>query len=91
MTTTFPVIEFLAEELVARNWTFEDLLSRMPGDRDTNSLALELMTLRDKHILLGADLAKKLEEALGISAQFWLNLDEHWRTGRLPQASGANL
>ena len=75
----FPVIDFLCEEMVARKWSLIDLLDRMPGERDVNALALDLLTLRDKSILLGREMASKLEAALGVSAQLWLNLDSSWR------------
>jgi plasmid maintenance system antidote protein VapI len=75
----FPVIDFLDEELMARKWTVDDLLARMPGDCATNRLAIDLLRLRDKRIELGLETAEAIAAALGTSAALWMNLDATYR------------
>ena len=75
----FSVASYVEEELEARNWTKRDLADRMGGEYDVTRAALDFLELEDPRILLGEDMAAQLERAFGVSAQFWLNVDQAWR------------
>lgn len=76
---------FINEELAERGWTLRDLVFRMrryESEKDwaINMLAFEMyMTVHEKNILLGEEMANDLGIAFGISAQCFLNLHESWR------------
>lgn len=74
---TFPVIEFIHDELKARKWNMWQLALRMGGDPQRNKLALELLEA-DPTIQLG-DMAADIARAFGTSAQLWQNLERSWR------------
>lgn len=74
---TFPVIEFIYDELKARKWNMWQLALRMGGDPQRNKLCLELLEA-DPTLLLG-DMAADIARAFGTSTQIWLNLERTWR------------
>ena len=74
--------EFLREELDARGWTQADLaeiLGRAPRD------VSEIVTGKRS---ITPETARGLEQALGTSALFWLNLESAYRLSRTKPASG---
>lgn len=73
----FPPGEFLRDEIEARGWTqgeFADIIGR------SSRLVNELITAK---IGLSPETARLLESALGISAQYWLNLESAYKLYRL--------
>lgn len=86
---TFPVGQYIEEELKARGWTTRDCAERMGGQVDVNELTLDLhVAVLDSppdHPIqrgyMGAATAKGLERATGVDSQTWLNLDRAHREG----------
>jgi plasmid maintenance system antidote protein VapI len=77
--------EYLADELKARGWSTADLAERMGGDVDFNQCCVDLlMSVRDPNLMMGAEVAAKLGQALGTSAEMWINLDRAYRLGPHP-------
>lgn len=76
---------FINEELAERGWTLRDLVFRMrryESEKDwaINMLAFEMyMTVHEKGVLLGEEMASDLGIAFGTSPQYFLNLHESWR------------
>jgi plasmid maintenance system antidote protein VapI len=76
---------FIQEELDARGWTLRDLVFRMrryESEKDwaVNMLAFEMyMTVQEKNVLLGQEMANDLGTAFDVDPQTFLNLDESWR------------
>ncbi len=83
----FHPAEFIEEELQERGWTVRDLVFRMrryESERDwaVNCLAVEMyLSVRDKNILLTPEMAHEFADALGMSGEFFSNLDAQWRQG----------
>lgn len=75
----FPVGTFIAEELVARDWSVADLAARMPGDFIKNALAIQVMIVIDSPNLTLGGMAEKLALAFNTSAEFWRNLEGAYR------------
>ncbi|QPQ55610.1 hypothetical protein IC614_03130 [Allosphingosinicella flava] len=72
--------EYIADELDARGWSTLDLARRMPGDVQTNLLAVDLyLTVgpENRDLRLG-DCAASIGDALGVSAAFFNNLEAAW-------------
>lgn len=73
---TFPPGEFLKEELEARGWTQIDLAEILGRPiQAINEIIAGKKTITP-------DTAKELADALGTSAQFWLNLESTYQLGR---------
>lgn len=73
---TFPPGEYLQDELEARGLSlakFALALGRAPES---------LKRLLDGKAQLTADIALQLEEALGLDAQYWLNLESTYRLAK---------
>jgi len=64
--------EYLAEELKARGWTEAGFAKSM---KVPIKLVKEIIAERED---ISPEIAKKLEKALGSSAQMWLNLQKAW-------------
>ena len=80
----FHVAEYIQEEMDARGWDIGDVAVRMGSqarhDYGVNYLALEmLLSVRDKNLLMGDEMAEGLSRAFGSSKEFWINLDSTWR------------
>lgn len=73
------VVDFIDEELKARDWTRRDLAERMDNDANRDELALQLLDLRDPGVLLGEESAEGIGRAFGTGPELWLNLDATWR------------
>ena len=78
----FPPGEFLREELEARGWTQGDLASILGRSQ---RLVNEVITGKRS---LTPETAKGLSEALGTSADFWLNLQNTWSLAQTSNPSG---
>lgn len=80
--------EFIAEELIARNWSLDDLAARMAiNDPDPeraygiHRLALEMYDMLgpdNKMVRMGKPTAQALGRAFGTSAEMWTNLENAW-------------
>lgn len=74
--------EYVADELVARDWTVKELAKRMGGDERENLACLCLLAIQEstvragKRLELGEAMANGLSRAFGTSAETWLNLDK---------------
>lgn len=82
LANVFPPGEFIREELEARGWTQADLAA---------ILARPLAAVSE--IICGKrgitpDTAKALAEALGTSAEFWMNLDAQYQLSKVPGPEG---
>lgn len=81
----FPPGEFIADELLARDWTIRDLAERMGGDVSINEFVVSILVLaRPKGLLIGNDTAAQLGKAFKTSPEFWLNLDLAWQKAEQP-------
>jgi plasmid maintenance system antidote protein VapI len=69
------IVELINEELEARRWTEDDLKARCGSDDPVDLMAIELL-MADTACLLDRRTAELLEQALGPSAQFWVNLSK---------------
>lgn len=78
----FPAGEFLREELEARGWTQGDLASILGRSQ---RLVNEVITGKRS---ITPETAKGLSEALGTSADFWLNLQNTWALAQTSNPSG---
>lgn len=80
---TFPVQEFVREEMEARGWNEDDLALRMGSIEDfsINRLVVAMILEMEpqKGLLIGYDGADGLARAFGTSSEFWLNLDRQWQ------------
>lgn len=91
----FPVALFVREECEARGWSFDDLARRM-GAKTLNALnvdrlALDVMEACSymRGVCLDQKMADSLSLAFGVSAQFFLALDEsfiRWRDAQSDEA-----
>ena len=74
----FPPGEFLADELQARGWTqteFAEIIQR--PQKLVNDVILGKRSI-------SPETATDFAEALGTSAQFWMNLETAWQLSKLP-------
>jgi plasmid maintenance system antidote protein VapI len=78
----FPPIEYVRDERESRGWSIDDLLDRMPGNRQVNEVALAIMALEDPRIHLGRETAIALGLAFDTSSELWLGLDDAFRTAK---------
>lgn len=80
---TFPVQDYVREELEARNWSLDDLALRMGPQEEfgINRLVVGLLMEMEpqKGLLIGYDGARSLAKAFGTSEEFWVNLDRQWQ------------
>ena len=80
--TAFHPSEFIAEELEARGWSRIDLAVRMGGDASKNLLVWDLyceVGPTDPRMQLGAETARQIGDAFGVSPELFLNLEAAWR------------
>lgn len=77
--------EFIAEELIARCWTLDDLASRMSDGTEDDfglcRLAVEFYDTvgPDNPVLrIGEETAARLAKAFEVSPDFILNLERQW-------------
>jgi len=78
--------EFIVEEMIARGWTPEQLAFRMSDgtDRDYGVCRLSLdfydvLGPDEPNMTLGQVTADRLGKAFGVSAAYFLALEEKWR------------
>lgn len=77
MAEVFPPGEFIKEEIDARGWTQNDL-----ADITGKSVRLISEVILGKRALT-PDTAKALADALGTSAQFWMNMESAYQLSKL--------
>jgi hypothetical protein len=80
----FCLAELLAEELMARGWTTEDVALRMSINVDElsrNLLAIDLLMCvhRDK-LLIGERIFDALTQVFDVDPMFFRNIDAMWRS-----------
>lgn len=80
----FHVSEYIREEMEARGWNADVLAVRMgftsQHELEINRLSLDFMLeLQDPDMYLGADLARGLGRAFGVSPLLFARIDETWR------------
>src|SRR5262249_32883484 len=73
----FPPGEILREELEARGWTQTDLAEVLGRPA---RLVNEIIAGKRA---ITPETAKGLEEALGVEARFWMNLESAWQLSRV--------
>lgn len=75
---------FIREEREARGWSVRELARRMGGDGiEMNVLALDMyehVGPGAPRLRLGEQVAGELSDAFGVSAAYFLALEEAWRT-----------
>lgn len=81
----FPLGEYIAEELEAREWSLRDLAERMGGvgqEIDVNHLTLEMLIYLpdDPRLLVGDETFGRLAKALDVDEGVLRRLDAAWRT-----------
>jgi len=75
--------EFLAEEMIEREWTAVDVAARM-GGRDTKQRSIDLLTVQlllavqEDNLVISPTLYRQLEHAFGVSEGFFESLDKPW-------------
>lgn len=72
----WPPRTYLLEELQARGWSLEELLTRMTQTSERVARECLNQVLQVRPIEEMPTTAAKLAQALGGSAQFWINLDK---------------
>lgn len=78
----FPPGEFIKEELEARGWIPADLAEIMGCDASVISRIINGQAIKP-------EIARKLGEAFGTSAQLWLNLESQYALSRLEESDNA--
>lgn len=87
----WPPGDFIAEEMLARGWSDEDVAARMGGKSKRARLidALTVMAIRQGWVFpddpdpeIGEKTAAALGRAFGVSPEFFLNLERTWRKHR---------
>ena len=81
MVEKFHPSEYIRDEMDARGWSQTELARRMGGDLTMNLVALELylgIGPDNPGIRLGLDTAAQLGLAFGVSAEYFLNLEQAW-------------
>lgn len=79
----WPVGDYLAEEMAARNWTSRDVALRM-GGANLREVAIDqccvdlTLYVHDKNLRLGDEFARKLGRAFDVSPDLFLNLERTW-------------
>lgn len=85
MREAFPLMEFIDDELWARNWSFRYLCEQMaegdPKETEIYKLAFELHRAveDDPNVTLSTQMAEDMGRAFGVDPQFFINLHEAWR------------
>lgn len=81
--------EFIAEELIARGWSADELAWRMSDgtgqDAGICRLALDMydeVGPSEPKMHVGTVTAERLGKAFGVSGDFFLNLEDMWRKSR---------
>ena len=74
----FPVSEYVADEMMARGWDWDELAGRMGDDVAKNRCVLDLLRASST-VPIGGNVAQGLACAFGTSASLWLRIDESWR------------
>lgn len=86
--------EFIQDELDARGWSLDTLAALMTRDDVArNRLALDFYMLagpEETNLRIGENMAQGFSVAFGISAEFFINLENAWlkAMGVAPKASG---
>lgn len=88
----FPVCSFVLDEIEARGWSLDDLAARMGGNTDVNRLALDFLIYAhdERGLHIGQTMADQLAYAFGVSAQFFVNLDNAYRAARATHPEAGN-
>jgi plasmid maintenance system antidote protein VapI len=77
---TFHVGEYIQDALDARDWTVDDLASRMSGDFAVNKLTIELhLGILDKNCYMSKETSRQIGYAFGVSPDLFYKLDCAWR------------
>lgn len=83
--------EFIAEEMIARGWSADDLAMRMSDGSEHDfgicRLALDFYDTcgpGEPKMLIGSITAGKLGKAFDVSPQYFLNLESAWRASLPP-------
>jgi hypothetical protein len=81
--------EFIAEEMIARAWSADDLARRMSDGtaKDTAICRLvldfyDVVGPDEPNMYVGAHTAAQLGKAFGVSPEFFLSLEDAWRRAR---------
>ncbi|ADJ22975.1 hypothetical protein Hden_1161 [Hyphomicrobium denitrificans ATCC 51888] len=77
----FPLAQYLAEEMEARNWTCSDVAKRMqtPSGYSLDCFRIEiLLAVQDEHLIIDDELIAGLARAFGVSNEFFRNLHQIW-------------
>ena len=80
---TFPLVDFIRDEMEARSWRLRDVHARLDND-PVRCAAFDLVTWNaDKMIILDRRTAEDLALLFGAEPEFWLRLDAAWRAGEV--------
>ena len=74
----FPVGEFIRDELEARDWSVNEMASRMDGDPTVNACVIQnLIDVPDTY--LEPETAEQIGAAFGTSTAIWCRINETYR------------
>jgi hypothetical protein len=77
----FCLAEYVADEMIARNWTSFDVANRMsdPEDFKIRLLMVEFfLAVQDDNLILEHDFLSELSRAFGVSVELFSNLHKRW-------------
>lgn len=80
--------DFIAEEMLARGWSPDDLAHRMSDGTDYDfgicRLSLDFYDSigpTEPKMMMGVDTAERLAKAFDVSPEYFLALEDQWRRG----------
>lgn len=88
---SFPVGDYILEEMMARGWTTADVVKHMgvtdDDERVVWALTVDLLIhCSDQQIIVEQETADRLSKAFGTSPELWMNLNrayQEWRAAKI--------
>lgn len=76
------VRDAIADEMMARGWTSEDVAIRMPGDAAVNKCVVDVLLVIDRPDCALGITADRLAVAFGVQPEFFLSIERQYRAAR---------
>jgi hypothetical protein len=75
----FSLSEYLCEEILARDWTTDDVAVRMGGDPAIDLFVVDtIISVPEEQLIINDDTFKGLARAFGVSEEFFRNIHAEW-------------
>ena len=78
--------EYILDEIEARGWTKDELISRLEKERGFKSAVFDLYLGGSPGIEIGADGSARLGRVFGVHPDFFLNLERAWLKWKAAQS-----